>query len=94
LIEIVRAHFPEAPEKLINAAVIRFLALRQQMQAEKRDIGKKVSTSELIDWFRVLKLYPQNEVLSKLNERVLYPSVLLKSEDDYSRFGLSALFEK
>jgi MoxR-like ATPase len=58
LIQIMQALFPTVGEGLVQRAVERFLALRQEMQQDK-GVGKKVSTSELIDWFRVLKRYPE-----------------------------------
>jgi MoxR-like ATPase len=87
LIEIIRAHFPASAETLVNAIIDRFLELREEMRQDKGDGGKKVSTSELMDWFRVLRHYPEDEVLSKLKKGLLYPGVLLKSWDDYRRYG-------
>lgn len=86
LIEIVKALFPAEPEVLRNKAVIRFLQLREEMRKDKGDAGKKVSTSELIDWFHVLRRYPQDEVLAKLDGKLPYPGVLLKSWDDHMRY--------
>lgn len=87
LIEIVKAFFPTSPEQLVDAIIDRFLQLREEMRKDKGDAGKKVSTSELMDWFRVLSHYPQDEVLKKLEKELLYPGVLLKSWDDYRRYG-------
>ena len=87
LIEIIKAFFPTSPEELVDAVINRFLKLREEMRKDKRDGGKKVSTSELMDWFRVLSHYPQDEVLKKLEQELLYPGVLLKSWDDYRRYG-------
>ncbi len=87
LIEIVKAFFPTSPEQLVDAIIDRFLQLREEMRKDKGDAGKKVSTSELMDWFRVLSHYPQDEVLKKLKKELLYPGVLLKSWDDYRRYG-------
>jgi MoxR-like ATPase len=87
LIEIVKAFFPTSPEQLVDAIIDRFLQLREEMRKDKGDAGKKVSTSELMDWFRVLSHYPQDEVLKKLEQELLYPGVLLKSWDDYRRYG-------
>jgi len=36
-----------------------------------------------MDWFRVLRHYLEDEVLSKLAKELLYPGVLLKNWDDY-----------
>ena len=87
LIRIVNAHLTELPEPLVTKAVDRFLALRRQMEAEKGETGKKVSTSELIDWCRVLGQYGRrDEVLAQLDGKLPYPSVLLKSWEDHRRF--------
>jgi MoxR-like ATPase len=87
LIDIVKAHFPTSPEVLIDAIIDRFLKLREEMRKDKGDAGKKVSTSELMDWFNVLRHYRQDEILQKLAKELLYPGVLLKSLDDYRRYG-------
>lgn len=87
LIKIINAFFPTSPEKLLDAIIERFLQLREEMRKDKGDAGKKVSTSELMDWMRVLSHYKQDEVLQKLEKELLYPGVLLKSWDDYRRYG-------
>lgn len=87
LMEIVKAHFPTSPEALIEAIIDRFLKLRKEMEEDKGNVRKKVSTSELMDWFNVLRHYPQDEILQKLSKELLYPGVLLKSLDDYRRYG-------
>jgi MoxR-like ATPase len=84
LITIINAHFPASPEALVNAVLDAFLRLREEMN--KGTTSKKVSTSELIDWFRVLRHQPQDEIIGKLMGELLYPGVLLKSWDDYRRY--------
>ncbi|OUL25576.1 MoxR family ATPase [Nostoc sp. 106C] len=84
--EIVNSHFPAASQDLLDKAVTRFLLLRQEMGKSKGEAGKKVSTSELIDWFRVLRRYPEDEVLAKLEGKIPYAGVLLKSWDDHVRY--------
>lgn len=86
LVEIVNAQFPASPQALVDKAVARFLMLREEMGKDKGEAGKKVSTSELIDWFRVLRRYPQDEVLAKLDGKLPYAGVLLKSWDDHIRY--------
>lgn len=86
LIDIVNAHFPASPPELVKAAVDHFLELRQRMEQEKGKAGKKVSTSELIDWFAVLRRHPQDETLVKLEGQLPYPEVLLKSWEDHLRY--------
>jgi MoxR-like ATPase len=93
LIEIIKAFFPTSPEELVDAVINRFLKLREEMRKDKGDGGKKVSTSELMDWFRILSHYPQDEVLKKLEKELLYPGVLLKSWDDYRRYGAQKRLE-
>ncbi|MHC5729541.1 MAG: AAA family ATPase, partial [Nostoc sp.] len=61
LANIVKSHFFESSSDLVEAAVKRFSELRQKM--EKGKAGKKVSTSELLDWFAVLRQFPEDEVL-------------------------------
>ncbi|NJM74085.1 MAG: MoxR family ATPase [Scytonema sp. RU_4_4] len=85
LVEIVNNHFPDSPKALVDKAVVRFLLLREEMRKDKGEGGKKVSTSELIDWFKVLRRYPQDEVLAKLDGKLPFAGVLLKSWDDHIR---------
>jgi MoxR-like ATPase len=83
---ILEAHFPNSPGQLVNQATDRFLELRDKMQEDKGSSGKKISTSELIDWFKVLRRYSDDEILAKLNGTLPYPGVLLKSWDDHIRY--------
>jgi MoxR-like ATPase len=85
LVEIVKLHFHDAPEDLAKKAVDRFQELRKKMEEDKGEAGKKVSTSELIDWFRVLNMYPRDEALQKVDGK-LPASILLKSWDDHMRY--------
>jgi len=43
LIEIIKSHFPASPAALVDGIIDRFLALREEMQNDKKDAGKKVS---------------------------------------------------
>jgi MoxR-like ATPase len=86
LVEIVNSHFPAAPQALIDKAVKRFVQLRDEMGKDKGEAGKKVSTSELIDWFRILRKYPEDEVLAKLDGKLPYAGVLLKTWEDHMRY--------
>lgn len=84
LTDIVTAHFPESPPDLVEVAVQRFTELRGKM--EKGKSGKKVSTSELLDWFAVLREFPKDEVLGKLEGELPFAEVLLKKWEDYLRY--------
>ncbi len=91
LIKVVQAHFDEKTlseelsEELIDKIVARFIKIRNLLENEKGYLGKKVSTSELIDWVKALRL--EYKTKAKI-ERVLLgktlpcSSVLLKSQDD------------
>jgi MoxR-like ATPase len=85
LVEIMRSLFPTASAALVTQAVARFLTLRGEMQRDK-GAGKKVSTSELIDWFRVLGRYPEEEAFAQLAGRLPFAGVLLKSWEDHLRY--------
>ncbi|NER97551.1 MAG: MoxR family ATPase [Symploca sp. SIO1B1] len=84
LTEIVNAHFPQSSPEVVEAAVNRFRELRQNM--EKGKSGKKVSTSELLDWFAVLRQFPQDEVLQQLKGELPFPEILLKKWEDHRRY--------
>jgi MoxR-like ATPase len=84
LTEIVQQFFPETSPVLAEKAVDRFLELRREM--DKDNAGKKVSTSELIDWFDILRRHPEDEALKKLAGKLPYPGLLLKSWDDHRRY--------
>lgn len=84
LTDIVKAHFPQSPSDLVEAAVRRFTELRQKM--EKGKSGKKVSTSELLDWFSVLRQFPKDEMLKQLERKLPFPEVLLKKWEDHLRY--------
>lgn len=86
LVEIVNAHFSDPAKVVVDAVISRFLKLREEMYEDKGEAGKKVSTSELIDWFRVLRRHPKDEILAKLGGQLPYSSILLKSWDDHERY--------
>lgn len=87
LIQIINARFPQSDPELVEKAVTRFVELRKKMQDDKVETAKKVSTSELIDWFEVLRNYsPQDEVLSQLDQTLPFTTVLLKSWEDHKRY--------
>jgi len=52
--EIINRRFPQRNKTLVNRAITQFLTLRDEMVEEKGRAGKKVSTSELIDWVKAL----------------------------------------
>ncbi len=81
--EIVKAHYPNLEEKLIQAAIQYFSEIRQF-----DELKKKPSTSELLDWLKLLMLEDiSHKDLNKAKAaRDLPPlkGALLKNEDDIS----------
>jgi len=57
---------------------------------KKGEANKKVSTSELIDWVRILHQVSegevQDEILEKLKDRLPFAGVLLKNWDDHLHY--------
>jgi len=86
LSQIIQSRFPQTSSKLVDQAVSRFLELRQEMRKDKGESGKKASTSELIDWFRVLQRYPEEEALARLSGKLPFAGILLKSWEDHIRY--------
>lgn len=86
LANIVNAHFPGSPPALVEAAVERFVELRQRMERDKNKSSKQVSTSELLDWFAVLRQYSEDEALEQLRGQLPFPEVLLKKWEDHLRY--------
>lgn len=93
LATIVRAHHPRLQQDLLDAAIRRFRELRARMAAEKGEGGKRVGTSELLDWVRVLADRPEDEALRLLAGTLPFPGVLLKSWEDHARFAKRAADE-
>jgi len=61
------------------------------MNADHQQPHKKVSTSELLDWYKTLQhnISDDNQIIKKLSEKeFLYPGVLIKNWEDYQRYVL------
>lgn len=73
--EIVRVHYPDVEEHLLASAMEVFYRIR-----DLRDIRKKPSTSELIDWINALQLggIPANTIKSALP----FIGVVVKKDED------------
>ncbi|MFN8395553.1 MAG: MoxR family ATPase [Bacteroidia bacterium] len=92
--EIVNHHFQrgklEIEGELLDRAIAEFLKLHQTISAEKREGGKNVSTSELLDWCKVLARFAKDDrykdQISNQLARIPFPSVLLKSLDDQKQY--------
>ncbi len=73
--QIVRVHFPDVEEHLLNNAMDVFYAIRSL-----RDVRKKPSTSELIDWVNALQIggIPADKIRSALP----FVGVVVKKDED------------
>lgn len=85
---IVRVHLKGATDGVVDTVLSRFLTLRKKM-INARNLGENVkaaSTSELIDWAKVLRTYPNDEILEQLKGKIPYSEVLVKRWQDHQRF--------
>ena len=73
--EIIRVHFPNVEEHLLNEAMDVFYQIR-----DIRDIRKKPSTSELIDWINALQIggIPYGQIKARLP----FIGVVVKKDED------------
>ena len=75
---IVRVHFPDIEEKLLEAAREKFFWLRGLTHLRKRP-----STSELLDWLRALMA--EKVPVERLEKDIPLLGALIKKEQDYSQ---------
>ncbi|WP_126976757.1 AAA family ATPase [Frigidibacter oleivorans] len=89
---IVRVHFPDIKDRLLAEALTRFYALRDQP-----GLKKKPSTSEVLDWLKLIlaeDLAPED---LKGDGRSLLPRLhgaLLKTEQDVALFERLAFLDR
>lgn len=73
--EIVRTHYPNVEDNLLKNAMQVFYAIRQL-----RDIRKKPSTSELIDWINALQIGGISA--DEIREKLPFIGVVIKKDED------------
>ncbi len=73
--EIVRTHFPEVEANLLKNAMDTFYWIR-----DMRDVRKKPSTSELIDWINALQI--AGVPADKIREELPFVGVVVKKDED------------
>jgi MoxR-like ATPase len=78
--EIVRVHYPDIKDNLLQEVMRVFYALRKV-----NDLKKKPSTSELIDWIHAI--ISGGIPIERLKEEIPFVGTLLKKEADYSYFS-------
>ena len=91
--EIVKVHFPDIKKNLLNAALKSFTEIR-----ETEGLKKKPSTSELIDWIKLILSDDLTEhELSNKNSKSNIPPLygaLLKNEADVELFEKIAFINR
>ncbi|MEL6211244.1 MAG: SDR family NAD(P)-dependent oxidoreductase, partial [Pseudomonadota bacterium] len=84
LAEIVQVHFPDIKERLLGNAMTRFFELR-----ETPGLKKKPSTSEMLDWLRLLVADDLDPETLRADAKTTLPPLhgaLLKNEQDIHLF--------
>ena len=93
LSEIIKVHFPQIKKNILNTALNSFLKLR-----ETPGLKKKPSTSELIDWIKlILSDDLSYEDISKKDSKSMLPPLygaLLKNEADVELFQKIAFMSR
>jgi MoxR-like ATPase len=79
--DIVKVHFPDLEAKLLNQALEVFYKLR-----EIDELRKKPSTSELIDWIKVLKA-TGTSIKTDTFKDIPFLGTLIKKEEDTELFN-------
>lgn len=73
--EIIRVHYPDIDKSLMDNAMDKFYEIRGM-----KELQKKPSTSELLDWLQALAL--SGISLDKMKEELPFLGVLLKKNQD------------
>lgn len=73
--EIVKVHFDDINKKLVQQAMEAFYSIR-----EMKDIQKKPSTSELLDWLQALMISGID--IERIKSEIPFVGVLLKKNQD------------
>ena len=83
--KIVSLHFPEYElAKLFDQAISQFFKVRNKL-ATRRSGNKQASTSELLDWLRIVTSLPAQEALTAVENVFNDPAqlgILVKSKAD------------
>lgn len=77
---IVKAHYPELEQKLIDSVLEAFYRIR-----EMRGLQKKPSTSEVLDWIQALSIGGIEP--ERLEKEIPFAGVLLKKTEDLQQAG-------
>ena len=72
---IIKAHYPDLEQKLIDGVLEAFYKIR-----DIRGLQKKPSTSEVLDWIQALSI--GGIPVKKLEREIPFAGVLLKKSED------------
>jgi len=91
--DIVKVHFPDLKQRMLSAALKRFFEVRAMP-----GLKKKPSTSELLDWLKLLLVEDIDpEVLKEADPKKMIPPLhgaLLKNEQDVHLFERLAFLSR
>jgi len=90
--DIVRVHYPDIKEKLLTTALTQFYEIREQP-----GLKKKPSTSEVLDWLKLLlaeDLAPEDLKRDGSNLLPKLHGALLKNEQDVHLFERLAFMSR
>jgi MoxR-like ATPase len=90
--DIVRVHYPDIKEKLLTTALTQFYEIREQP-----GLKKKPSTSEVLDWLKLLlaeDLAPEDLQRDGANLLPKLHGALLKNEQDVHLFERLAFMSR
>ena len=90
--KIVKVHFPEIKKSLLNSALQTFFEIR-----ETPGLKKKPSTSEALDWIKLLLIEDLDTSDLKSNNKDLLPKLhgaLIKNEQDIQLFEQLAFMSR
>ena len=77
--EIVKVHFADISQDLLDSAINAFYRLR-----EFKEVEKKPATRELINWIRAMNADPDFKVKNLIKGDIPYLGVLFKKSPDYA----------
>ena len=90
--QIVKVHFPEIKKTMLESALKNFFDIR-----ETPGLKKKPSTSEALDWIKLLLVEDLDASDLKLNEKKILPKLhgaLIKNEQDIKLFEQLAFISR
>ena len=90
--KIVKVHFPDIKRSLLDSAIKKFLQIR-----EVPGLKKKPSTSEALDWIKLLLIEDLDSADLKIQEKNFLPKLygaLIKNEQDIELFEQLAFLSR